>query len=234
MSHLTTHLAVMPWNYHSLLDVHLKKNYFSDLFTTNCLGFNGVKNVTNTFLCGTKNGLPATLKDFLSVYQLGTVNTSTARRLTDDEKPTQMARCKVFVVTTLAAQLWVPNKIIFSLWILTTFHLSNVWCQTSDQNQQSLGFTSEGIIPHSLGNGVCVGGCFCTSTLTASLPVGLGVFVPSCVWSLFNCGPVTYLETSPTYYFSCHQQDDLEESCVKKKKNRKKKASVKSDFRCIV
>lgn len=157
-------------------------------------------------------------KDFLSVYQLGTVNTSTARRLTDDEKPTQMARCKVFVVTTLAAQLWVPNKIIFSLWILTTFHLSNIWCQTSDQNQQSLGFTSEGIIPHSLGNGVCVGGCFCTSTLTASLPVGLGVFVPSCVWSLFNCGPVTYLETSPTYYFSCHQQDDLEESRVKKKK----------------
>lgn len=154
----------------------------------------------------------------LSARNCQHVNTSTARRLTDDEKSTQMARCKVFVVTTLAAQLWVPNKIIFSLWILTTFHLSNVWCQTSDQNQQSLGFTSEGIIPHSLGNGVCVGGCFCTSTLTASLPVGLGVFVPSCVWSLFNCGPVTYLETSPTYYFSCHQQDDLEESRVKKKK----------------
>lgn len=62
MSHLTTHLTVTPWNYHSLLDVHLKKIYFSDLFTTNCLGFKGVKNVTNTFLCGTKNGLPATLK----------------------------------------------------------------------------------------------------------------------------------------------------------------------------
>lgn len=132
----------------------------------------------------------------------------------------------------------------FSLHVLSTHHLSTIWCQTHDQNQHTTWFEFHIFRDHpTLAGKLNVRGCaFHTSSLTAMLPVGLAEFLFPPLFDLCSIVAewltlVRLDKTFPTYNYSYNSHKEhviynrmIFESHIKAQFN----PGIVSDFSCWV